>query len=78
MIFFQARLGDLDKEPEMEELDDEDIPANVQSPENGWDPELNYKVHLQLLETLETLEERVASASLQIKVCACIMQNLTF
>ena len=53
---------------EPEELDDDEIPLDVPSPASGWDPDLSYKVHLQLLETMETLEERVGSASLQVKV----------
>jgi hypothetical protein len=66
---FQAALSNLSSPPSLveDELDDEEIPLNVHSPASGWDPELAYKVHLQLLETMETLEERVASASLQVK-----------
>lgn len=45
--------------------------------DNGFvDPELLYKIHLGLIETLETLEERVASASLQVKGWVLPSRNL--
>jgi len=68
-VYAQIALSSLTSPPSLieDELEDDEIPLNVSSPPNGWDPELAYKVHLQLLESIETLEERVASASLQVK-----------